>query len=1400
MANPHGRSVMRLRGGFLLGPAPISSEWGSGWEHHARNRPLVHCHLQVQLTHSSSASISVARLTIYPILRPTYYLPLYLSLPVPPGTPIVLLPHGAPAFYLSTYAGPASALTSQFEEALVGLGVGDWARTSPSNAQHGDTAFPASASAIKDTPTYVIAWLAVQNKQGEDKGMPVVWPARLCISFHPSSPSVHARTPLAYIPELPAQLQSSPPPPAPTIPQSLSLASIGPSGSDAASATSPAQSIQASLPDSERLSSSMLRRPNTLSSSPTSDSLRAFRTLSLAQRPYARNIRKVAAEVSGYVDFVAKEREKERERLRRERQEQDATNARARTASITEPTAEMDVEPAPESDESTSALFSPPEISVDLPSSDDSMQVRTEPPAGAAANLPPILPSSSVPSTPDLGSSNMDGFDPFNGFDNSWSQQSNGFMDMNMDYDIGFNMNISSMDDGRGGGNTAGNFDLDDGFGVFTEDDFDFFDGPAAQRAAAAPVLASTVPVDARTPFPPAATPVPLVFALPLSGEAMTMSGPGPPSVGLKVDSPWTTQLGEGFTPRAIETLPLPDGVPPAPTCSLHPRRRHLHPIRRPQRHACSSLTMRKLIGVKRKSFDQGVREVRKTPTWLREDEEWEGSSAREVDINDEVMSEADSEDEEPWVDDDDASSIARPSTPPPSYLPLGPTLLQTHFHHSHLLPLSAPLRPPGAAVDNSPAGAAPMSVPTPVSPAAVLGAASEKSKSLEAAAQILIHEVVENSIWSDAWRANAVLSHSSSRPPIKVWQSDIKQVAAFLGSTEMVQSPVDLQTLSTPLDLVLAESSDSPVASSALIKMLDSPVLAVGKADSVVQVSPTALRFWEKLGLGPRPGRKDITAFIFFEHVGDDREAEVEEWLGKVSATYAAKNYGLHSAGISSQCTKAGLVPVRFDIFRKTLVNFVSTLPSLECNLVFYIVTPAYIITSTSTVLRQLFSAVKRIHKAHPDTQILFHFVPESLVTGILTNPQSSLDGLEPFVDSVYDRILQPVERAMSRKLFTHSARTRAYFHAPAYTLARSALTQSQGSGSEARVLFVLEPHPSSLDVVDRYALLHVGYTVTPCGRWVLAACVDARGEAHELRAWLTPGDGVESFVVAQVWTLLRDFAKRADLEWRLVISKLGLMGSAELDMWISHLESAVLMSAEIPPMHVTLLAVDHDNPWTFLAPDAGTTTNIVKRTSASTSSSSRTSARMPSGAAFADMSYATYALYPSSELTSFPTPSSTSPNGPGASVNTAPGSADLSFVPDSEEEEPIGQSQQMQTPSMRAQRASTLVCVPAGTDYTSISTVHLYQLYAVRSLRSTFGKRPTASQAGTSSAVGEVPEQSRDMKDDDRETLHDITRNFHDLAVLARARWKLRADPALPFHLAALDVMRTTLSAEGD
>ena len=804
--------------------------------------------------------LSASRLEVYSHFRQTDFLPLDFNLPLSAGTPIILLPFGVPSYYLSTYNGPTSGITSQFEQSLAGLGAGEWRSSHSERQSTFRLGIPKRTSS-----TYVIAWIAVQNTQGEDKGIAIIWPLQLCLAFTPSSQSAHARRPLPYLPDLPPQLQPSPPPPPPP-PVALGLSSSG--EIDTPPIRTP--SVLGRRPIS--------RRP---CASPTSESVRAFRCLTLSK---SSKVESVVSEVGTYVESVAKERERERERIRREREHaQSSASPRTMATPSTSTstlastsvtiTSNSPVAPSP-----TNGSFAAGEPHL-LTNALQAQVVVTD------ANLPPPYPSppsalgkatiqpitrsvepAVAPETPSLVSKTESAsppldppFDPFGSIDATWTRPSNDFMNLGEPYNMDFDMNVDDIGAGGGGGTTStvhANMDFEDGF-IFTEDDFDFFDRPSGGARASRPIAPSVNESSGPPPVGSAA----MGFSPSILGEGtFSMTTVFTPA---QQSSPFTASgTVDPFTPRFSELYQIQDLVPtgpdtalpsPGPTPNSEPATPQVKlslehkngpvilsnffdPIPFAQSHRLSDSKyhmgkfalpsppdeedrtqpipllsspsqnkhwkyrynaatdpriglVRKLIGVKRKNFEQGSRRTRWRPSWLQHSLDLEYSMpADAVDASD-----IESDDE----DIDSAESVipSRTTTPPPAYLPLGPTLLHMQFSHSYLLPLSRPLRPPGAAVAPMTIPIpVPTSVPTPVSPAAALGATSEKSKSLEAAGNMVAREVVENSIFADAWRAsnNPCLPHK--QPDIR--PADVSTLAQIIRGLPALEGPVELQAL----------------------------------------------------------------------------------------------------------------------------------------------------------------------------------------------------------------------------------------------------------------------------------------------------------------------------------------------------------------------------------------------------------------------------------------------------------------------------------------------------------------------------------------------------------------------------------------------------------------------------
>ncbi|KAG9317057.1 mediator complex subunit 13 C-terminal-domain-containing protein [Chiua virens] len=1367
-----GRPARRLMDGFLLTSSPISNEWAADWLNVLRLRPLVHCQLEVHL--------NTSRLEIYSQFRPTDLLPIDFSHPLAPGTPMTLLPFGVPSYYLSAYNGPTSGITCQFEQSLAGLGVGDWKSSLPTRLSDKHSAFH-SNNPKEMSPTYVIAWIAVQNKQGEDKGIAIIWPLQLCLAFPASPQFAHVRRPLPYLPDLPPQLQPSPPPPPPP---SLAL-SLFSSGEDHPFAIS-TPAVLSGCPIS--------RRP---CASPTSPSVRAFRCLTLSKSSKVEN---VASEIALYVESVAKEREKERERIRRERENAQSS---ASPRIVATPSAGTSIPPSVSVPITTD---SPVPISPVNGNHAGNAQtpldlVQAAIMAATDANIPPPYPSppsapgkatiqhttSSVDSTvvpgPPLhtraaSSPPHPPFDPFGSIEATWTQPSTDFMHLGEAYDMAFNMNVDNIGAASGGRSTStghANMDFEDGF-IFTDDDFDFFDRPSGVARATRPVVPA--PEEPSGLAHPASGP---------TGFSPSTLGDGSFTPG-QHSSPFANGgIADASTPRISEVYhiqdsasagadaappspgPTPNSQPTTPQISLSLENRKgpvapsnfFDPIPFAQSHISSDSKyhrgkfalpsppdeedrtrpipwpsspdqnswwisrykavtdpriglVKKLIGVKRKSSAQGSRDTKWRPSWLQHTSDGEHPVSDDADDTSDVAS----EDED--IDGVELAIPSRTTTPPPAYLPLGPTLLHMRFSHPYLLPLSRPLRPPGAAVAPMTIPVhVPTSVPTPVSPAAALGATSEKSKSLEAAGSMIAREAVENSIFFDAWRA----SNTSCLPnrQLDVWPSDISMVTQIIRDLPAIDAPMELQTF-------LHHGVGSP-SDSGLLQRMDTPMISVGKGDSIIQVLPSSLRFWEKLGLTPQAGKKDLTTFLFFEENGMDKQMLADAWLKKLSTTYSARQLGSHATGRHSLCSVDGTFALRLDSLRKYLASFATDYPDLD-GLVFYIAVPDSALTLASPLLRQIASAMKRLQKIRAAHPVTLQLIPEHHIT---SHDPGTTD-FERLCFSVYHRVPQPVDRTMSRKIFDTDKDVREFFREPAFTLARP---------PKPAIHFNLGP-AHTLDVLDRHTFLHVGYRFSACGKWILAACIDQRGESYDLGSWLTQ-DEAETSAVLQVWDFALQAARRTNIEWRLVISKLGLMSPAELDAWIHNLSASP--GRDRAPFHVTISSVDHNISWSLIQlnqPNTGQQTPSRRATGKDSLSKSL----------YMDVTTATtYAVYPTIRI-----PLSMPPAYPWA---------DSSFIPDQE-----GAVSTESTCPLLPVRSTILLHVPFKRAGSSCPTLHIHFLHSHRS--------PTSTLL--------IP---------DDVIYQEITRNFYELAVLASLQGPF-GYPILPLHLSALETMQDVLRQE--
>ncbi|KAG8720920.1 hypothetical protein FRC09_008779, partial [Ceratobasidium sp. 395] len=485
--------------------------------------------------------------------------------------------------------------------------------------------------------------------------------------------------------------------------------------------------------------------------------------------------------------------------------------------------------------------------------------------------------------------------------------------------------------------------------------------------------------------------------------------------------------------------------------------------------------------------------------------------------------------------------------------VPPGPALILAHFRPSVLgsgavgevLPWPDPKEP------KTPAPG-PVSVPTPVSP----GGITEVSKAtVERAANMLTREAVDNWTWGAEFGAyngwNSEVCAPSSRAELVLLGTCLAAVGSNMTLQKLTTAP--------KVDVVSEVLTDRPYPHHPRFEKLRHPKLAVGHSGQVTQMSSAVLRFWETVGLEPVGGTKDVLAFAVFEGGGDSEdERAVKRWLEKVGKVYEARKLGRHQFGESGG--KKGVAPVRWENVTDTLYTIVDELPNTQSNLVFYVILPQ------SAVCAPWFSSMllKIAGDTFIDSQgcgqsVVVHLVPAAMVFNHHAAPPDSRQQLEYTALSVYDRIQRTVAKRIRRRILHLSFPDHTRVQVPAFTIART-LTP--------RFRFSMDWPDKHRETMDRHMFLHVAYTFSKSRRWLCAACVDERGEARETKVWrvsLAPEEEDEGELdeesidqgarmnkyVNLVWHFAMKFAKRAGIEWRVVICRMGAMGVEELEAW---------------------------------------------------------------------------------------------------------------------------------------------------------------------------------------------------------------------------------------------------------
>ncbi|KAI5475687.1 hypothetical protein MNV49_001062 [Pseudohyphozyma bogoriensis] len=491
-----------------------------------------------------------------------------------------------------------------------------------------------------------------------------------------------------------------------------------------------------------------------------------------------------------------------------------------------------------------------------------------------------------------------------------------------------------------------------------------------------------------------------------------------------------------------------------------------------------------------------------------------------------------------------------------------GPALFLLHGHLGVLLQPTPPARRPAVAASK---------------------AITAKDMALDATAAVFVDQIVYN----PDFRARVV----DAQLPRPSTSSLITAPAIQLVDQHLSQFTSTCSTSTTAMPLLTTQTV---------------PTILLRAQQSIMQVRTTAMRFWRPMSFEPLTGRKDVTAFAIFEEGGEELGGAVKAWMQKAGEAYQASRLGRHTPGTAGSIEDGlAVVPagslshtVAKDNFR-TLCSHLSEACRVTRHVVVYLLTPPGPLPTSPTSPIAL--TIQQLVKSKSASMSLVVYpVPISTIADSRTMilGESTANRLDRLAFSVFDQLQIPVSKlhfpvpeTFPTAPFNHAVGPAARpFQFPAITLSPI---------KKPHIEFELAWPSSSLEVMHRHRLLHVGYTVFPVEgesnlEWLVTSVIDERGETWKMVPKLIrcpAGAATEMARAKLVWAIARTVADQADVEWRMVICRLGLMSKIEMKAWHAVLKEQISLTKRA--VHVTVACCDPQAPISFahLRPEFPTT-----------------------------------------------------------------------------------------------------------------------------------------------------------------------------------------------------------------
>ncbi|TKA71739.1 hypothetical protein B0A49_04990 [Cryomyces minteri] len=394
------------------------------------------------------------------------------------------------------------------------------------------------------------------------------------------------------------------------------------------------------------------------------------------------------------------------------------------------------------------------------------------------------------------------------------------------------------------------------------------------------------------------------------------------------------------------------------------------------------------------------------------------------------------------------------------------------------------------------------------------------------------------------------------------------------LATTPHTATDVDLEGNAFDLDQTNATNDSNAIFA------IPHVYVRVQRAETSWELLPSALAFWEPLGLAPVSGAKDVAAYAIYPF-SLEIESLMDQFLDNMRNVYESCKLGSHTRGPElPDGIYEGMAHVEagdevnfqtvVEAIRETCVHVGSSLATITAEemqgtVVIYLVNP---FTTASALYHlcasfwALFRAYVSIPSKAPRPDLVLQLVPIRFIASFSAPVIPEPSTMAAFAREVYDRCPPSAP---------HESKSGA-LSIPAASFVELAQPLPK------RIDFALIPTPPS-DLMHDPSFIHLAYAVSVDDTWLTAAWISNSGKYQTTASYCLHNRRFVE-VLWEMWQTTIEIIRPRRVSWRLYVARAGIMPEVEQEAW-----TKLQLSRSPVQLQVVLLAVDVSPPFALTA-----------------------------------------------------------------------------------------------------------------------------------------------------------------------------------------------------------------------